>query len=248
MMNKFVSENDPQIDLKPEDFSEEADSTILVRERVRGTKLERPYRKRKGIITAESDHTIRILPKKGQPVVIAKRDVAKITPERTKDKKRTNWQESPKARKVQKSGTPKETVSSGNMGVLEETLPNSETESEPDKPEEIEDKSLHSGSEGSSERTLESEADGEEKWGKQKESKEEDNTTTNLEMPVKSTNSWEIKEKKSDAKTSPGKTTRARRKIRRPNWLKQNVMISAIETKDEMEQTSEPSVVEIKKA
>ena len=33
-------EKDPKINLEPEDFSDEADFTILIRERVRGTKLE----------------------------------------------------------------------------------------------------------------------------------------------------------------------------------------------------------------
>ena len=40
MIEKCVLDQDPKIEIKPEDFSEEADSTILVREGVRGTKLE----------------------------------------------------------------------------------------------------------------------------------------------------------------------------------------------------------------
>ena len=39
LIEKCVLEKDPAINIEPEDFSEEADSTILVRERVRGTKL-----------------------------------------------------------------------------------------------------------------------------------------------------------------------------------------------------------------
>ena len=59
-----------------EDFSEEADSTILVRERVRGTKLEGAFKKVKGQIVGESLHTITIFPKTGKQVVYSKRDMA----------------------------------------------------------------------------------------------------------------------------------------------------------------------------
>ena len=45
MIKKCILEKDPQIGIEPEDFSEEADSTILVRERVRGTKLESAFKK-----------------------------------------------------------------------------------------------------------------------------------------------------------------------------------------------------------
>ena len=48
MIEKCILEQDPQIEIEPEDFSEEADSTILVRERVRGTKLECTFKKVKG--------------------------------------------------------------------------------------------------------------------------------------------------------------------------------------------------------
>ena len=37
MIGKCILDKDPRIEIEPDDFSEEADSTILVRERVRGT-------------------------------------------------------------------------------------------------------------------------------------------------------------------------------------------------------------------
>ena len=40
MIEKCILEGDPKIEIEPEDFSDEVDSTILIRERVRGTKLE----------------------------------------------------------------------------------------------------------------------------------------------------------------------------------------------------------------
>ena len=76
MIEKCILDQDPQIEIEPEDFSEEADSTILVRERVRGTKLEGAFKKVKGQIVGESMHTITILPKTGIQIVYSKRDVA----------------------------------------------------------------------------------------------------------------------------------------------------------------------------
>ena len=54
----------PAIEIEPEDFGEEgdADSTILVRERVRGTKLERAFKKVEGQVVRQSNNTITVLP------------------------------------------------------------------------------------------------------------------------------------------------------------------------------------------
>ena len=66
MIEKCILDKDPRIDIEPEDFSEEADSTILVRERVRGTKLEGAFKKVKGNIVDESQNTLKNLPKTGK--------------------------------------------------------------------------------------------------------------------------------------------------------------------------------------
>ena len=50
MIEKFILEKDPQIEIEPKDYSEEADSSIMMRDRVRGTKLEGSFRKVKGLI------------------------------------------------------------------------------------------------------------------------------------------------------------------------------------------------------
>ena len=76
MIEKCILDQDPRIEIEPEDFSEEADSTILVRERVRGTKLEGAFKKVEGQIVGESAHTITIPPKTGKQVVYSKGDVA----------------------------------------------------------------------------------------------------------------------------------------------------------------------------
>ena len=78
MIRKCILEEDPKLQIEPEDFSEEADSTILVRERVRGTKLEGNFKKMKGRVTAESEHAITVQPKAGKPIILSKRDVAKV--------------------------------------------------------------------------------------------------------------------------------------------------------------------------
>ena len=61
LIGKCILDKDPRIEIEPEDFSEEADSTILVRERVRGTKLEGAFKKVKGNIINETENTLRIL-------------------------------------------------------------------------------------------------------------------------------------------------------------------------------------------
>ena len=63
MIEKCNLEQDPKIEIEPEDFSEQADSTTLVRERVRGTKLERAFKMLRGKVVNESGQTITVLPK-----------------------------------------------------------------------------------------------------------------------------------------------------------------------------------------
>ena len=69
MIEKCILEKDPQVEIEPEDFSEEADSTILVRHLVRGTRLEGAFKKVKGKFVGESSPTITVLPKAGHQVV-----------------------------------------------------------------------------------------------------------------------------------------------------------------------------------
>ena len=67
-----------EVKLSPSDFESGQDSTIFVRERVRGTKLESAYKKRKGTLLDQSQHTITFLPAgKSQETIISKRDIAK---------------------------------------------------------------------------------------------------------------------------------------------------------------------------
>ena len=70
MIGKCILDKDPRIEIKHEDFSEEADSIILVRERVRGTKLEGAFKKVKGNIINETENTFKNLPKTGKSFTV----------------------------------------------------------------------------------------------------------------------------------------------------------------------------------
>ena len=77
---KNVSENDPKDEFTQTDFEEEIDSTILARERTKGSKLEGQCKRKTGKVIKESAHTITFLPKNSKKeVVYAKRDVAKAS-------------------------------------------------------------------------------------------------------------------------------------------------------------------------
>ena len=102
MIRKCFLEKDPQLQIEPEDFSEEADSTILVRERVKGTKLEGNFKKVKGQIVSQSENTITILPKSGKQTIYSKRDVAKMGQDANANKNET-YKRSQKPKKNQQS-------------------------------------------------------------------------------------------------------------------------------------------------
>ena len=74
--NYTVLDNDNNFQLELSDFPVEQGSEILVRERARGTKLDGLYKKERGTIRNETDHTITITNKKRQPTTYSKRDVA----------------------------------------------------------------------------------------------------------------------------------------------------------------------------
>ena len=76
MLNRIVSENDPKLVLEEGDFSPDVDSTVLIRERTRGSELQGTFKKKTAQPIGESDHTVTILPSRGCPVVISKRDIA----------------------------------------------------------------------------------------------------------------------------------------------------------------------------
>ena len=100
MIEKFSLDRDPLIELEPEDFSDEADSTILIRERVRGTTLEGAFKKVRGNIVKETGSTLTILPRCGKSTIISEMDVANTTAQQGNTK--PNSAEKKKRRKMPK--------------------------------------------------------------------------------------------------------------------------------------------------
>ena len=113
-----ISEQDPNIEFEQSDFQEDLDSTVLVRERARGSKLQGTFEKKSGKTISETAHTITMLPKSSsKPKTYGKRDLAHLSNERkdviekSAKKKRQraeesssgSSQESPMPKKPQKS-------------------------------------------------------------------------------------------------------------------------------------------------
>ena len=73
---KNCLETEEALQLTPEDFPKDDDSTIFLRDRTKNTKLEGQFKKRQGNIVAESSHTITLENERGRQV-ISKRDVTK---------------------------------------------------------------------------------------------------------------------------------------------------------------------------
>ena len=123
MIRKWFLKKDPQLQIEPEDLSEEADSTILVRERVKGTKLEGNFKKIKGQIISQSENTITVLPKSGKQAIYSKRDVAKIGQDANTNKKETHKKKPKTQEKPSKPIQPfwRESTSSSEMGQLPKT-------------------------------------------------------------------------------------------------------------------------------
>ena len=88
MIRKCILEKDLYLQIEPEDFSEEADSTIHVRERVKGTKLEGNFRRMKGNVAVQNEHTITVVPKSGEQGTLSKCDVAKSGQEKKAKQKK----------------------------------------------------------------------------------------------------------------------------------------------------------------
>ena len=79
------SAQDSQLEFQPSDFHDDTDSTILVRERTKGSKLEPTFARKTGKVIEETTHTIAILPEKAkQPKIFSKRDIASTSTEQKK--------------------------------------------------------------------------------------------------------------------------------------------------------------------
>ena len=76
---KGVLKQDKESTFTAPEFEEEFNSTILVRERARGSKFETVFSKKRRRALEETQHTIGVLPQGGKEgiITLAKRDVAK---------------------------------------------------------------------------------------------------------------------------------------------------------------------------
>ena len=79
LVEKFMdtSEQESNLEFQPSNFQDETDSTILVRERSKGSKLEPTFVKKTGTFVNETAHTVSILPERSTTVkTFSKRDIA----------------------------------------------------------------------------------------------------------------------------------------------------------------------------
>ena len=76
---------DLQVEFQPSDFHGDTDSTILVRERTKGSKLVPTFARKTGSVIRETEHTIAILPENTkQPKIFSNWDIASTSTEKTK--------------------------------------------------------------------------------------------------------------------------------------------------------------------
>ena len=120
--SKGVLEQDSKVTFSTSDFEEEIDSTILVRERTRGSKLEPTFTKKRGRILEETDHTISFLPQgKKKATKLAKRDVARAN---------NPPEEGGQMKKIEKSPKPVDFAMDEEMSEDETPFPQSRESSE----------------------------------------------------------------------------------------------------------------------
>ena len=202
MIDGIVSENDPKLVLEEDDFSPDVDSTMLIRERTRGSKLEATFKKKTAQPIGESDHTVTILPSRGSPVVLSQRDIAI-------ERKEANNPGPSKRQEVSE-----DEISSSEEGRPKQVnLPNSqEMPNESELP--IEEEVLEG-----------SETSGEVHMPKRKTTRLE--TVSTEEEEMKEDTKYPEEKEKGESPRKGGKT-RSGRTVKKPKWLGHNVMVSAI--------------------
>ena len=86
-VSKFLDilEQNNSLEFSPTDIQDDLDSTVLVTERSRGSKLEVAFERKTGGILKESEHTITILPEaSNKEKMYSKQDIAKLSKEQKK--------------------------------------------------------------------------------------------------------------------------------------------------------------------
>ena len=96
-----ISEQDPDLQFDNSDFQDELDSTVLVRERARGTKIQEAFDKKSGRKIKKSANTITLLPQGSKkPKISAKRDLAVATREQKEKFRKTHEPEKKKKKRA----------------------------------------------------------------------------------------------------------------------------------------------------
>ena len=239
MIEKCILEQDPQIEIEPEDFSEEADSTTLVRERVRGTKLEGAFKKVRGKIVGESSHTITVLPKTGHQVIYSKRDVAAGSKLASPSKKANaskmakGKREASEAKEAKSSNVAKKLKTA--IGQEMGTSPQKQVEqnkSPQHEEEEEETKTIPPVKEEQDNEEILMHMDQEEQPASSENEIESAEKSILESTPIQGTVKWE-------------KSGTSSRVTKKPDRWGNNVMISKIEPESANEEESLPSVMEI---
>ena len=100
-----ISQQDPDLQINQSHFQDDLDSTVLVHDRARGTKLQRTFDRKVNMKTRESAHTITMIPESSnKPKTYAKRDVA-IATKKPKDKFQKRREDKREGKTKVESGT-----------------------------------------------------------------------------------------------------------------------------------------------
>ena len=206
---------------------------------MRGTKLEGNFKKMKGKVTAESEHTITIQPKAGKTTILSKRDVAKVNEGACTSAMKQNEETSTSAQKPFKAKkAKKQKVAAAKKKPVWEEMAEREffrgrlaSNEGGEKEEQIEPEQQEESAEANSadESTIPA---NEEKEMKTTESMEEEKNKEK-KVPVKGQIKWE--------KVAQRSSTRTQKK---PDWLGNNIMVTKIEQESSVGE-SLPSVYEI---
>ena len=206
VVGKFrnISAQDPQAQFQTSDFQEDTDSTILVRERTKGSKLEPTFAKKTGKVIGETKHTIAILPRKAkQPKFLSKRDIASTSTEQTtllkKVGRRAQINDTPSSSKSEQPSPKKGKTTKGRKVKTPEVA----IEFEEERPPSIIDISSNT-TEGEAQ-PKESDNQGKTQEKKESNAPSETTKTEKETVPVKATTSWSTEKRASGRKHIPTK-------------------------------------------
>ena len=204
VVGKFrdFSAQDSQLEFQPSDFHDDTDSTILVREQTKGSKLEPTFARKTGKVIEETTHTIAILPEKAkQPKIFSKRDIASTSTEQKKVLK-----------KMAKRATINETSSSSEPEQPAHKKEKTQKQGTTQPPEiAIEfDEEMPPSIIDISSTTTENESSTKEQskdtyYKKESDATKESNKPEKVAIPVKATTSWQIDRRVSERKHAPPK-------------------------------------------